>query len=778
MKTGATAAVILSRGCPTLNSEPRQTEESEPQLLRQRRWGVVFAVFVLAAGMVLVPFRATGFRLTNLPGDEIDSHFNLYVLEHGWQWLSGKQPRFWDAPFFYPQPNVLAYSDNHLGTLPLYAVFRIVGLDRETAFQCWFLTLFVLNYCAALWVLRRWQTSWSGAAAGAYLFAFGLPLVMQLGHVQLIPRFPVPLAAHFGVRLCRSGRAREALGLGAMMVWQCYATIYVGYFLILFLAVFLSIYAVLYWRTELAAAVRRVGWEALLPPLLLLTWAYASLPQHPRGAAVLAAAGLLYGGWRYRDLVSRIWGEGGWRRLCSHFAVLGGCCLALSPLLRPYLEMSRERGGRSPLEILCMTPQPNSWLNPPACSLCWGRWHSDLEPVFFPGEHILFLGVLPSCMLVLALVGAASRLTLASRQLAGAAALAFVVLFLFTLNVRGYCLYSRLIFLPGVSAIRAVTRIVLVLMFPAALVVACGIAVLQQWIVRKRTAVQSAVVAVALVALVVVDQAVDAGFAGRWTKQQCQARVAALVAEVLQRDPAARLFVDVRFNGKGNSWEEIRQQITAMSAAQRLGIPTLNGYSGWSPQGWIAFRRWEHYRWWKAAIVDRVGEDKLRKRVPGYADIGFGGLVLVGDLGPAGNEPCTRMEGPLPPEGFRARLEMEQRPARMQAGEVCQVVLRVVNTSSTTWRAIGGREDAFRIGACYRWLSVSGREAPTPRAYQYLWHDVAPSAQALLEVELQAPHEPGRYILEWDMIQRGAGCFSDKGSAPLRFVVEVVERGK
>jgi hypothetical protein len=44
----------------------------------------------------------------------------------------------------------------------------------------------------------------------------------------------------------------------------------------------------------------------------------------------------------------------------------------------------------------------------------------------------------------------------------------------------------------------------------------------------------------------------------------------------------------------------------------------------------------------------------------------------------------------------------------------------------------------------------------------------------MLEMQLQAPREPGRYILEWDMMQVGAGCFADKGSVPLRFVVEVV----
>lgn len=642
METLSPEPVVWKGVCPSLPRERVQAAEDDTQLVRQRRWGALFAVGVLALGMALVPLRVTGFRLTNLPGDDVDSHFNLYVLEHGWQWLSGKQPRFWDAPFFYPQPNVIAYSDNHLGTLPLYSLFRVVGFDRETAFQYWFLTLFVLNYSACLWVLRRWQPSWIGAAAGAYLFAFAVPLVMQFGHVQLIPRFLVPLAAYFGVRLCRGGRALDGLGLGVCLVWQFYATIYIGYFLILFLAAFLPIYAVLYWRKELAAAVRRVGWEGLVPPLLLLMWAYASFPLQSRQAAVLCVLGLLYGGWRYRELIWQSLGGGSWRKLLVRAGIVAGCGLALSPLLLPYLEANREQGGRPPFVIRCGLPRPESWLNPPACSLCWGRWHSDAFEMYFPGEHFLFLGALPACMLALALTGLFSRRNVESRRLAAAAALAFAVLVLFTLNIRWHSAYTRLIYLPGVSAIRVVTRIVLVLLFPAALAIACGIARLQQWTLRKCGAVPGVLVAVAVVVLVMVEQMTDAASATHWTKQQCQERVAALAAEVLQRNPQPRLFVDVRANGRENVGEEYSAQLTAMAAAQRLGIPTLNGYSGWTPHDWTAFRRWEEYESWKTAIVDRVGEDKLQQRVPGYAQNGFEGLVVIGDLGPAEDEPRTR----------------------------------------------------------------------------------------------------------------------------------------
>ena len=70
----------------------------------------------------------------------------MYVLEDGYRWLTGLDKSFWSAPFFYPAPNVIAYSDNHLGSLLFYSAFRLLGQGRETAFQLWVVTIFTLNY--------------------------------------------------------------------------------------------------------------------------------------------------------------------------------------------------------------------------------------------------------------------------------------------------------------------------------------------------------------------------------------------------------------------------------------------------------------------------------------------------------------------------------------------------------------------------------------------------------------------------------------------------------
>ena len=95
------------------------------------------------------------FRLDQIPGGFDDARFNMYVLEHGYRWLTRLDKSFWSAPFFYPAQNVITYSDNHLGSFLFYSVFRLLGAGRETVFQLWGITLFTLNYFVTWIVLRR-----------------------------------------------------------------------------------------------------------------------------------------------------------------------------------------------------------------------------------------------------------------------------------------------------------------------------------------------------------------------------------------------------------------------------------------------------------------------------------------------------------------------------------------------------------------------------------------------------------------------------------------------
>lgn len=89
--------------------------------------------------------RILGYQFEYMPGDLGDSRFINYLLEHGYQWLKGDVDSFWDAGFMYPFKNTIALSDNMLGTLPIYSIWRVLGFSQETTYQLWWISICSLN---------------------------------------------------------------------------------------------------------------------------------------------------------------------------------------------------------------------------------------------------------------------------------------------------------------------------------------------------------------------------------------------------------------------------------------------------------------------------------------------------------------------------------------------------------------------------------------------------------------------------------------------------------
>src|SRR5262249_33549556 len=119
------------------------------------------------------PTLLSGFaRLQADPGDTL---LNVYVLEHSWRWLTQADAGpHWSPAFFHPQPLVLAYSENLLGTAPLYWLLR-PACPPVLAYQLWMMLVTVLTYASFAAMLRRLGVGHLLAALGGFVFAFGLP---------------------------------------------------------------------------------------------------------------------------------------------------------------------------------------------------------------------------------------------------------------------------------------------------------------------------------------------------------------------------------------------------------------------------------------------------------------------------------------------------------------------------------------------------------------------------------------------------------------------------
>lgn len=382
-------------------------------------WSVPFFL----AGVLLQLMPVFGWNFSTLPGS-LDTLFNRYVLEHGYLWLMGEEPSFWNAPFFYPAPLALAYSDCHAGNLPFYALFRIAGFAPDGALQCWILLQYLLNFAAGVWMLRKLEFSPLAAAAGGYLFTFAMPVTAQLTHIQLLPRFPIPLAFGALWLFWKKPDLRCFTLLIGALFWQFACSIYLGTLLLLALAVLFCCLAIRDWkRKDWRQVLLGDGHEILYRVLLLV-----------------AAAAILQ--------------------------------LYLFP---PYLVVWRMLNLTQPFSIqLLLLPRLSSYLLPAGDAVCWQWLHNQIPIDAYKDEHALFTGI---AALTTTLAAAWALCRKRERHpLLLSAFLCWLILIVFSLQIGDFCLYKTLRgIVPGLNSLRSMTRIILVLLLFQAIFVAWAV---------------------------------------------------------------------------------------------------------------------------------------------------------------------------------------------------------------------------------------------------------------------------------------------------------------
>src|SRR5436190_13163744 len=88
-------------------------------------------------------------------GDTVDGSLIIYTHEHLFRAITG-HAQFLSPPFFYPQPNVLGFTDAVLLDLLPYAIFRGLGVDMFLSAQLMFLLMSLLSFVAVLIICTRY----------------------------------------------------------------------------------------------------------------------------------------------------------------------------------------------------------------------------------------------------------------------------------------------------------------------------------------------------------------------------------------------------------------------------------------------------------------------------------------------------------------------------------------------------------------------------------------------------------------------------------------------
>jgi hypothetical protein len=167
------------------------------------------------------------------------------------------------------------------------------------------------------------------------------------------------------------------------------------------------------------------------------------------------------------------------------------------------------------------------------------------------------------------------------------------------------------------------------------------------------------------------------------------------------------------------------------------------------------------WRWWAGPAGRAAG-----RRV-----VGLGALlaVVLGALLTASPTFRVRIAEPDVDRWYRAEYAVAP-IARLAPNELIHTPVTVRNAGLVAWRSDGVRP----IRLAYHWLDAqtrlvvryNGHRTPLPQP-------VAPGESARFDALVQAPEQPGRYLLIWDMVSEASGWFSERGTPVIELPVTV-----
>lgn len=634
-----------------------------------------------------------------LPGDLGDPRFNSYVLEHLYQWMTGLTPTLWSPAFFYPFEGTLAFSDNHFGTGWIYALMRATGFDREYAYAGWFAVAVILNFWASYYALKKLNFSVIAAAAGAFTFAFGLAVLHKEAHAQLTYRFAIPLAFYAFYQFLLSGRSVYLAQAAAWGAVQFYLSIYLG----VFLAYLLIITAVVYW----AVNAQRTA---------------SQLRQ-------LRASGIKRSG------------------IMSWSMILISAIL-VAILLYQYQSVSIQYGfRRSAEEIMTMLPRPESYLVADRSVL--SSWvGSGVSGIPMRHEHQMFFGLGIS---VIALVGCVLAWRLENNgSLVKVAAITLLALVLFTTLFGSFSFYHLVLKVPGLSSVRAVSRVVLVMMLPLAILVAAAFeAIHQKWQVQSQPNMLTGALLLMVVILVLTLETVmykpyNSPVAA-WRERK---------AEVEKLLPANIPQDAILYLTQKKDEHFAFSEIDAMVVAQDRLLRTINGYSGNAPRGYtppdpcISYKKRlnDYFSQHPTSTLDRSSLERqiltvTRERCAHEPSVSAG-WVITGE----------------------AAENIELNLSTVESTEGLGLTLAIRNRSYVAFSSLLGK-GPVRLSWRYVPLNKMGQRLSEPawETRRDLSFNLQPDAVHQEVFTIPRPPAAGSYLLEVTLVQEGVRWFHDLG---------------
>ena len=106
---------------------------------------------------------------THIPSDPGDPLFVAWILAWDFHALTSDPGSLFNANIFYPVENALAFSENMLGVLPIFAPAYAMTRNPIFAYNVVFLLSFILSGVAMFLLIHYWTESfWASHSCQAY----------------------------------------------------------------------------------------------------------------------------------------------------------------------------------------------------------------------------------------------------------------------------------------------------------------------------------------------------------------------------------------------------------------------------------------------------------------------------------------------------------------------------------------------------------------------------------------------------------------------------------
>jgi hypothetical protein len=231
------------------------------------RLHVLWAFLLFLACTVVLTYPVVVELPSTLPHDPGDPVLETWFL---W-WSTHVRPltrAWWNSGFFYPMPDVMTFSENLLGILPITAPVQFLTGNPVLAYNVAFLCTFPLSALGAYLLCLELTGRRDASLIAGLAFGFAPYRIEQLPHLQVLTAYWLPMAFFALHRYLRDRRVRWLALFALLYLLQGLSN---GY-LLLYMPVIVLLWTLWFargWRDVVAIGLAGAAALVVLAPILL-----------------------------------------------------------------------------------------------------------------------------------------------------------------------------------------------------------------------------------------------------------------------------------------------------------------------------------------------------------------------------------------------------------------------------------------------------------------------------------------------------------------------------